>query len=149
LKADGDGADAWRQPPRPPFADGRDQRHADGGRDAGAADHLHGGGAPARCRRSGRPSRQQGRRSRQEQKPVQISIDPSGTIFVDETPVPEDGLGARLAGIAAASREEGGPRIYLRADRQLDYGRVMSVMGEINNAGLRKVALVSTQGPEG
>jgi biopolymer transport protein TolR len=85
----------------------------------------------------------------QEQKPVQISIDPSGTIFVDETPVPEDGLGARLAGIAAASREEGGPRIYLRADRQLDYGRVMSVMGEINNAGLRKVALVSTQGPEG
>ena len=85
----------------------------------------------------------------QEQKPVQISIDPSGAIFVDETAVPEDGLGARLAGIAAASREEGGPRIYLRADRQLDYGRVMRVMGEINNAGLRKVALVSTQGPEG
>jgi hypothetical protein len=25
----------------------------------------------------------------------------------------------------------------------------MRVMGEINNAGLRKVALVSTQGPEG
>ena len=85
----------------------------------------------------------------QEQKPVQISIDPSGAIFVDETPVPEEGLGTRLAGIAAASREEGGPRIYLRADRQLDYGRVMRVMGEINNAGLRKVALVSTQGPEG
>ena len=85
----------------------------------------------------------------QEVKPVQISIDPSGAIFVDETPVPEEGLGTRLAGIAAASREEGGPRIYLRADRQLDYGRVMSVMGEINNAGLRKVALVSTQGPEG
>jgi biopolymer transport protein TolR len=85
----------------------------------------------------------------QEQKPVQISIDPSGAIFIDETPVPEDGLGARLAGIAASSREEGGPRIFLRADRGLDYGRVMRVMGEINAAGLRKVALVSTQGPEG
>ena len=85
----------------------------------------------------------------QEQKPVQISIDPSGAIFVDETPVPAEGLGARLAGIAASSREEGGPRIFLRADRGLDYGRVMGVMGEINAAGLRKVALVSTQGPDG
>ncbi|CAA9540584.1 MAG: Tol biopolymer transport system, TolR protein [uncultured Sphingosinicella sp.] len=85
----------------------------------------------------------------QEQKPVQISIGPSGAIFVDETPVPAEGLGARLAGIAASSREEGGPRIFLRADRGLDYGRVMGVMGEINAAGLRKVALVSTQGPDG
>ena len=85
----------------------------------------------------------------QEQKPVQVSIAPDGVIYVDETPVPPDQLGARLQGIAAASREDGGPRIFLRADRGLDYGRVMMVMGEINNAGLRKVALVSTQGPEG
>jgi biopolymer transport protein TolR len=85
----------------------------------------------------------------QEAKPVQISIDPSGAIFMDETPVDPDQLGVRLAQIAASSGEEGGPRIVLRADRGLDYGRVMRVMGEINNAGLRKVALVSTQGPEG
>jgi biopolymer transport protein TolR len=85
----------------------------------------------------------------QEQKPVQISIDPNGAIFVDETPVAPDQLGTRLAQIAASSPEEGGPRIFLRADRALDYGRVMRVMGEINAAGLRKVALVSTQGPEG
>jgi biopolymer transport protein TolR len=79
----------------------------------------------------------------QEQKPVQISLDPSGAIFVDDTAVDPAALGARLAQIAAASREEGGPRIFLRADRSLDYGRVMGVMGEINAAGLRKVALVS------
>ena len=85
----------------------------------------------------------------QEQKPVQISLDPSGAIFLDETPVPAGELGARLAQIAASSSEEGGPRIFLRADRGLDYGRVMGVMGEINNAGLRKVALVSVSGGEG
>jgi biopolymer transport protein TolR len=85
----------------------------------------------------------------QDAKPVQISLDPGGTIFIDETPVAPDQLGMRLAQIAASSREDGGPRIFLRADRGLDYGRVMAVMGEINNAGLRKVALVSTQGPEG
>jgi biopolymer transport protein TolR len=82
----------------------------------------------------------------QEQKPVQISLDPSGAIFVDETPVAPEQLGARLAQIAASSGEEGGPRIFLRADRGLDYGRVMGVMGEINAAGLRKVALVSVSG---
>ena len=53
-------------------------------------------------------------------------------------------LGARLQQIASSSRQQGGPRIYLRADRTLDYGRVMQVMGEINRAGLRRVALVST-----
>jgi biopolymer transport protein TolR len=84
----------------------------------------------------------------QEQKPVQISLDPSGAIFIDETPVEAAALGARLAQIAAASGEEGGPRIFLRADRGLDYGRVMGVMGEINAAGLRKVALVSVSGGE-
>ena len=36
-----------------------------------------------------------------------------------------------------------GRRIYLRADRGLDYGRVMRVMGELNRAGLNRVALVS------
>ena len=82
----------------------------------------------------------------QEQKPVQISLDPSGAIFIDEAPVAAADLPARLSGIADSSGEEGGPRIYLRADRSLDYGQVMRVMGEINAAGLRKVALVSTQG---
>jgi biopolymer transport protein TolR len=85
----------------------------------------------------------------QERKPVQISIDSDGSLHVDDQAVPRAELGARLAAIAASSRERGGPRIFLRADRSLDYGRVMAVMGEINSAGLRKVALVSTQGREG
>ena len=84
----------------------------------------------------------------QEQKPVQISLDPSGAIFVDDAAVAPEALGARLAQIAGSSREEGGPRIFLRADKGLDYGRVMGVMGEINAAGLRKVALVSVSGGE-
>ena len=45
---------------RPPRADGGDQRHAAGRRDAGAADHLHGHRAAAGRRRPGRPARQQG-----------------------------------------------------------------------------------------
>jgi biopolymer transport protein TolR len=84
----------------------------------------------------------------QEAKPVQISLDSSGAIFIDDQPVTPVELSTRLAQIAGSTSEEGGPRIFLRADRGLDYGRVMLVMGEINNAGLRKVALVSTQGAD-
>jgi biopolymer transport protein TolR len=84
----------------------------------------------------------------QEAKPLQISLDPAGALFIDEQPVPLEELGQRLAGIAAGSKEQGGPRIFLRADRGLDYGRVMRVMGEINHAGLRRVALVSVAGSE-
>ena len=80
----------------------------------------------------------------QDREPVSISIDPAGAVFVDDVPIANDMLGARLQQIAASSGEEGGPRIFLRADRALDYGRVMQVMGEINRAGLRRVALVST-----
>jgi biopolymer transport protein TolR len=82
----------------------------------------------------------------QEVKPVQISIDRTGAIFVDEEPVSERMLALRLGEIATSSREQGGPRIFLRADKSLDYGRVMRVMGELDNAGLRKVALVSGAG---
>ena len=69
-------------------------------------------------------------------------------VFVDDVPVSEADLSVRLADIARGATEPGGPRIFLRADRGLDYGRVMAVMGEINAAGLRKVAMVSTQGQE-
>ena len=85
----------------------------------------------------------------QNREPVAISIDRSGHVFVDDAPVPVEMLGARLHQVAAASREPGGPRIFLRADHGLDYGRVMQVMGEINRAGLHKVALVSTAQDEG
>lgn len=84
----------------------------------------------------------------QDQEPVAISIDPSGRVFIDDAPVPDAALPQRLQQIAARPGQEGGPRIYLRADRSLDYGRVMQVMGEINRAGLRRMALVGNAAAE-
>ena len=84
----------------------------------------------------------------QDREPVAISIDAEGRIFVDDAAVAAEALSARLRQVAAGSSEEGGPRIFLRADRGLDYGRVMLVMGELNRAGLRRVALVSVGGGE-
>ena len=85
----------------------------------------------------------------QDREPVAISIDPQGAVWIDDAMVADEALAARLEAIAGSTVEDGGPRIFLRADRALDYGRVMQVMGEINRAGLRRVALVSTAAPEG
>ena len=79
----------------------------------------------------------------QDAKPVQIALDAQGGIFIDDAAVSEAALPQRLAAIAAQPAPPEGRRIYLRADRSLDYGRVMRVMGELNRAGLNRVALVS------
>ena len=84
----------------------------------------------------------------QKAEPVQIAIDGKGTITIDETVVPESALPSKLAQIAAEPAPAEGRRIYLRADRGLDYGRVMRVMGELNRAGLNRVALVSVGGDQ-
>ena len=83
----------------------------------------------------------------QQAEPVQVAIDRDGTITIDDVAVAEAALPGKLAEIAAQPKPEEGRRIYLRADRTLDYGRVMRVMGELNRAGLNRVALVSV-GPE-
>ena len=79
----------------------------------------------------------------QNAKPVEIALDRNGAIFIDDAPVTDAALSQQLAAIAAAPAPPEGRRIYLRADRTLDYGRVMRVMGELNRAGLNRVALVS------
>ena len=75
------------------------------------------------------------------QEPVQLSIDEAGRIFIGEEEVPSADLPARLAAIADSAAP---PQIQLRADRSLDHGRVMRVLGEINRAGLTRIALVTS-----
>jgi len=77
-----------------------------------------------------------------------IAIDGQGVITIDDQPFAEAALSQKLATIAAQPQPEEGRRIYLRADKGLDYGRVMKVMGELNRAGLNRVALVSVGGDE-
>jgi biopolymer transport protein TolR len=80
----------------------------------------------------------------QSGEPLDLVVNAQGNILLDGQPVAPGALGGLLRQRAAGSREQGGPRVFLRADRSLDYGKVMTVMGEINRAGLRRVALVST-----
>ena len=79
---------------------------------------------------------------KQDNTPVQLSLDAQGRLFIDDQAVGDDGLAAKLTAIREA-RAADEPRVYVRADSRLDYGRVMRVVGEVNAAGFTKVALVS------
>jgi biopolymer transport protein TolR len=79
----------------------------------------------------------------QDQQPTEISLDEQGRIFVAKEEVAVDALPQRLETIAARAPAGTPPQVLLRADRGLDYGRVMRVMGELNLAGLNRVALVT------
>ena len=79
----------------------------------------------------------------QQPDQVTISIDREGFIYIDEGLVEEGALAEALANIDCGVPDA--PLITLRADRVLDYGRVMAVMGELNRAGCNRISLV-TQG---
>jgi biopolymer transport protein TolR len=86
----------------------------------------------------------------QPDKPVQISLDKDGRIFLDDEEISQVALSAQLATFAGRTGADGkAPQVFLRADRTLDYGRVMRVMGELSRAGLTRVALVTVGEGEG
>ena len=84
----------------------------------------------------------------QDQKPVELSVDAQGRTFLGDEEVADDVLPGRLDQIAAGAPADNPPQVLLRADTALNYGRVMRVMGELNRAGLNKVALVTVDDSE-
>ena len=73
---------------------------------------------------------------------VTISITPDGAVFLDQQPVDPGTLGARLAAVPRGT--DGKPLLVtLRADKALEYGTVMRVMGELNHAGFNAISLVT------
>ncbi len=79
----------------------------------------------------------------QDPEQITIALDSEGFIYIDDVLVER---GAFEQALDAISGPEGAqkPLIALRADRGLDYGRVMAVMGELNRAGFNSISLVTT-----
>ncbi len=75
-----------------------------------------------------------------DDEPLAVTIQADGTIFLQETVIELDELTPKLLAIAENGYEE---RIYVRGDKTVDYGSVMQVMGTINRAGFRRVALIT------
>jgi biopolymer transport protein TolR len=78
-----------------------------------------------------------------EDEPLAISVDAGGNIFIQDTEVKMNTLVPRLIQITGINPDV---RIFVQGDKAVNYGRVMTVMGRINAAGYRKVALITSQG---
>ena len=77
----------------------------------------------------------------QESEQVTVSILQDGTIYLGEDPLVPGTFASALARLGA---EGDRPEVTLRADRTLDYGLVMGVMGELNRAGFNSISLVTS-----
>ena len=79
-----------------------------------------------------------------EQQPDQItvSVNSEGSIFIDGDAVPEGEFSAALAKFDCAGSENQ-PLITFRGDREINYGRTMAVLGEMNRAGCNTISMVT------
>jgi biopolymer transport protein TolR len=78
----------------------------------------------------------------QDREPLTVSVNVKSQVFLQNTEIPLEELVAKLKAVTDA---RGGldERIFVRGDRQVEYGTVMKVMGRISAAGFRRVALVT------
>ena len=78
----------------------------------------------------------------QDKNPLQLSVDVSGKVFINDTEVAMTDLIPKLKAITDA---RGGldERIFMRADKKADYGTVARVMGQLSGAGFKRLALVT------
>ena len=77
-----------------------------------------------------------------QDEPLAITIDAQGQVYLQDTEIDLEGLVPRLRAITANNADV---RIFVRGDASVNYGRVMEVMGIVNAAGYKKVALVTQQ----
>ena len=73
-------------------------------------------------------------------EPLSVSIDFEGRVYVQDSEIALRKLTARLIAVTGANPDI---RIFVRGDKTIDYGRVMQVMGTINAAGFKRVALIT------
>jgi biopolymer transport protein TolR len=78
-------------------------------------------------------------------EPLVISINAEGHIFIQDSDVVTDALVPRLQAITGENPDA---LVYVRADKSIDYGRVLEVMSLISAAGYRKVSLIA-EAPKG
>ncbi|MFT8711307.1 TonB system transport protein ExbD, partial [Komagataeibacter rhaeticus] len=77
--------------------------------------------------------------------PVFLTVKADHGLALGEDDITPDALPGALEGATKGNRDE---RIFLRADRTVDYGTLMGVMDRLRAAGYLRVALVNLQGRE-
>jgi biopolymer transport protein ExbD len=77
------------------------------------------------------------------EKPLYLTVKSDLSMVVGDNPLDEAELGPTLERATSGDREQ---RIFLRADRSVDYGDLMKVMNDLRTSGYLKIALVGLEG---
>jgi biopolymer transport protein ExbD len=78
-------------------------------------------------------------------KPLFLSVKADLSLALGDAPVARDALAGALD---TASDNKKDQRVFLRADRKVDYGELMDVMNLLRAAGYLKIALVGLEAAE-
>ena len=79
----------------------------------------------------------------EQEQPLTVTLTADGRIVLQETEIEPGALVPKLKAVAA-ERQDG--KVYLRADGQIPYERVVQVMGALNAAGFHDIGLVTDTG---
>jgi biopolymer transport protein TolR len=75
-----------------------------------------------------------------QDEPLAVTVTSDGKVYIQKTPVLLKNLQEKLRSITAQKKDT---RIFVRGDKNVDYGKIMQVVSEINTAGYSKVALIT------
>jgi biopolymer transport protein TolR len=78
----------------------------------------------------------------EQEEPLTINLDAEGRVYIQKTEIDAETLVPKLTAIQAERQSD---KIFLRADRSLDYGVVMQIMGALSAGGFRNIGLVTDQ----
>jgi len=78
-----------------------------------------------------------------DDEPLYLTVKEDSELVLGNDPVGRDGLAAALDAATKGDRDR---RVFLRADKTIEYGALMEVMNGLRAAGYLKVALVGLEG---
>ena len=73
-------------------------------------------------------------------EPITVTVTAENKIFLQETEIDLETMVPKLQAVAKNGYDE---QIFVRADTNVPYGSVMQVMGALNQAGFKKIGLVT------
>jgi biopolymer transport protein ExbD len=75
-------------------------------------------------------------------KPVYVTLKADSSLAVGDQVIARDALAGALAGATGGNKDE---RIFLRGDRAVPFGDIMTLMNDLRGAGYLKIALVGLE----
>lgn len=73
-----------------------------------------------------------------EEERVTIVIKKGGVIYLNDTEISKEDLVRKLSSVSRIN-----PNVFLKADKDVPYGLVVEIMGEIKGAGIEKLGMIT------